>query len=220
MFSGGHKRRIGEFVAAACLLLYLPLAAAADLALLSLEDLLQVEVVSASKFAQKASEAPSAVRVVTAEGIRLHGWATLNEALTSLPGIYANDDRVYSFLGARGLLKPGDLNTRFLLLADGEPMNDHIYEQAFFGDEFPLDLALVKSIEYVPGPGSSIYGANAMFGAINVITKKVEDIARAEVAARLDTQMRPGRPWRRCAPCPTRVCSRTAKICSIWMPPR
>lgn len=190
MIRDGRKQKLRKFAVAACLLLPLSAAAAADVSTLSLEDLLQVEIISASKFTQKASEAPSAVRVVTAEDIRLHGWTTLKEALASLPGLYANDDRVYGFLGGRGLLKPGDLNTRFLLLMDGEPLNDNIYEQAFFGDEFPLDLALVESIEYAPGPGSSIYGANAMFGVINVITKKAEALGRGEVAARLDTQGR------------------------------
>jgi len=191
MFCQRHKRRIGELAASACLLMHLSQAVAAvDVSTFSLEELLQVEVVSASKFAQKASEAPSAVRVVTAEDIRLHGWSTLKEALASLPGMYVNDDRVYGFLGARGLLKPGDLNTRFLLLVDGEPLNDNVYEQAFFGDEFPLDLALVENIEYIPGPGSSIYGANAMFGVINVITKKAEALGRGEAAVRLDTQGR------------------------------
>ena len=163
---------------------------AVDVAQLSLEELLQVEVISASKFKQKISEAPSAARVITAEDIRLHGWRTLSEALSSLPGLYVLNDRTYDFLGARGLLIPGDYNTRFLLLVDGEPINDNVYEQALVGDEFPLDLALVERIEYVPGPGSSIYGANAMFGVINVITKTAEALGPGQAAGRLDSQNR------------------------------
>lgn len=163
---------------------------AVDVAQLSLEELLQVELISASKFKQKVSQAPAAARVVTAEDIRLHGWRTLSEVLASLPGLYVLNDRTYDFLGARGLLIPGDYNTRFLLLVDGEPINDNVYEQALVGDEFPLDLALIDRIEYVPGPGSSIYGANAMFGVINVITKTAAALGPGQVAGRLDSENR------------------------------
>jgi outer membrane receptor protein involved in Fe transport len=142
-----------------------------ELSDLSLEDLLKVEVTSASKYSQSSREAPSAVQVISAEDIRRYGWRTLAEALQSLPGVYVSSDRAYTFVGARGFLVAGDYNTRFLLLLDGQRLNDNVYEQANFGNEFPLDLALVDRIEYVPGPGSSIYGSNAMFGVINVITR-------------------------------------------------
>jgi outer membrane receptor protein involved in Fe transport len=145
-----------------------------DLSDLSLEDLLKIEFTSASKYSQSSREAPSAVQVFTSDEIRRYGWRTLAEALQSLPGVYASSDRAYIYAGARGFLVPGDYNTRFLLLLDGQRLNDNIYEQANFGNEFPLDLALVERIEYVPGPGSSIYGSNAMFGVINVITRRAK----------------------------------------------
>ncbi len=88
----------------------------ADLTELSLEQLLAVEVSSASKYSQRTGDAPSAVQVINREDIQLHGWRTLTEALLSLPGMYANNDRAYDFLGARGFQAPGDYNTRFLLL--------------------------------------------------------------------------------------------------------
>lgn len=143
----------------------------ADLASLSLEQLLQVEVSSASRFDQQASQAPSAVQVITAEQIRLHGWRTLGEALETLPGLYLSDSGLYTYLGARGLLRAGDYDTRFLLLVDGHRINDPVYSQSPVGVEFPLDMALVERIEYVPGPGSALYGSNAFFGVINVRTR-------------------------------------------------
>lgn len=88
----------------------------ADLTELSLEQLLAVEVSSASKYSQRTDDAPSAVQVTSREDIQLYGWRTLTEALASLPGMYANNDRAYDFLGARGFHIPGDCNTRFLLL--------------------------------------------------------------------------------------------------------
>lgn len=164
------------------------MAEVADISNLSLEDLLKVEIVtSASKFAQKITEAPSAVRVITAADIRNYGWRTLGDALATLPGITQVGDRSYSFLGARGLLIPGDYNTRFQLLIDGTPQNDAILETAYPDDVFPIDMALIERIEYVPGPGSAIYGANAMFGVINVFTKSAKDRHSTEIAASVDS---------------------------------
>lgn len=145
-----------------------------DLSGLSLEQLLDVKVTSACKYEQHTSEAPSAVQIITREEIRRHGWRTLSEALLTLPGIYIGSDHAYDYLGARGFLIPGDYNTRFLLLVDGQRSNDNIFQQALTGNEGWLDLSVVERIEYIPGPGSAIYGSNAMFGVINVITRSAE----------------------------------------------
>src|SRR5687767_2514203 len=67
----------------------------ADLASLSLEQLLDLEVVTASRFDQKVDHAPSAVQVISAQDIRAHGWRTLGEALESLPGLYLSDTGLY-----------------------------------------------------------------------------------------------------------------------------
>jgi outer membrane receptor protein involved in Fe transport len=136
-----------------------------------LEQLLNMEVYSASKFIQSLSEAPSVASVITADDIRTFGWRTLAEALASVRGLYVTSDRNYDYLGARGFLRPGDYNSRFLLLIDGYRVNDAVYDQAPIGSDFPLDLELVDRIEYVPGAGSSVYGSNAFFGVINVISK-------------------------------------------------
>jgi iron complex outermembrane receptor protein len=154
-----------------------------DLASMPLEALMQVKVKTASLFSQSVAEAPAAVVVLTAKDIRAFGWRTLADALGSLPGVYTTYDRTYSYLGARGFQRPGDFNSRFLLLIDGMRVNDSVYDQAPIGDDFPLDMDLVERIEYVPGPGSAIYGSNALFGVINVVTKKGSDIHGAQAAA-------------------------------------
>lgn len=151
-----------------------------DLTALPLERLLSMEVYSASKFTQKASEAPSTVTVITAADIKTFGWRTMAELLRSVRGLYVSYDRNYSYLGARGFLRPGDYNTRFLLQIDGNRINDSVYDQATIGAEFPLELDLIERIEYVPGPGSSIYGPNAFFGVINVITKQASELRGAQ----------------------------------------
>jgi outer membrane receptor protein involved in Fe transport len=182
MFTLRHLR--GEFTLLVFVLVLVPLRAQAtpvDLTELSLEQLLTVEVSSASKHLQRAGDAPSAVQVISREEIRLHGWRTLSEALVSLPGIYISNDRGYDYLGARGFQIPGDYNTRFLLLIDGQRNNDNIYQQALTGSEGWLDMSVVERIEYIPGPGSAIYGSNAMFGVINVITRSAAKTAESRV---------------------------------------
>lgn len=159
---------------------------AADLITLPLESLMGVTVVSsASRFVQRVSEAPSAVSVLTSQDVREHGWRTLSEALASLPGLYVSYDRNYSYLGARGFQRPGDYNSRFLLLIDGVRVNDSVYDQAAIGTDAMLDMDLVERIEYVPGPGAAVYGSNTLFGVINVVTKSGSALAgtQASVAA-------------------------------------
>lgn len=147
------------------------LAGAQDLTEVPLEQLLAMDVYSASHYLQKASDAPASVTVISALDIRDHGWRTLGDITRSVRGMYVSYDRNYSYVGERGLMRPGDYNTRFLLLIDGNRINDSIYDQAPIGAEFPLDLELIERVEFVPGPGSSVYGSNALFGVINVITK-------------------------------------------------
>lgn len=161
----------------------LPLTATAspDYTELSLEQLLEVRVTSACKFNQAAGEAPSAVQVIGQEEIQRHGWRTLSEALNTLPGIYVSNDKVYDFQGARGFQIPGDYNTRFLLLVDGQRNNDSIFQQAMTGAEGWLDMSAIERIEYIPGPGSAIYGSNAMLGVINVITRRANYVAKTQL---------------------------------------
>jgi iron complex outermembrane receptor protein len=142
------------------------------LSTIPLEELMQMRVVTAaSKFAQPISDAPSSVVVLTASDIRDFGWRTLADALATLPGLYVTYDRNYTYLGARGFHRPGDYNSRFLLLVDGVRINDAVYDQALIGTEGLIDMDMVKRIEYVPGPGSAVYGSNALFGVINVVTR-------------------------------------------------
>lgn len=154
-----------------------------DLINLSLDQLLSVEIVTASKFAQNVSEAPSSVTVVTADDIRMYGFRTLADIMRSMRGVYVAYDRNYSYIGTRGSGRPGDYNTRVLLLIDGQRLNDSTYGQAPVGTEFPIDMELIERVEYVPGPGSAIYGSNAFFGVINIITKKARALAGITVGA-------------------------------------
>lgn len=185
-----HRRRPALPALAVLCVLHgnLALAETADLTELSFESLSTLQVSTASRFLQSVREAPSAVQVIRREDIRRHGWQTLTEALSSLPGFYPLNDGAYDFPGTRGFLIPGDYNTRFLLLVDGQRINDNIYQQALLGEDFPIDLMLVERIEYVPGPGSSIYGGNAIFGVVNVILRKSAELPPLEITAATGSQ--------------------------------
>jgi iron complex outermembrane receptor protein len=149
---------------------------AIDLGEASLEELMNVQVYSASKHIQNASDAPSSVTVISADEIQKHGFRTLADILGAVRGFYLGYDRSYRFAGVRGFGPPGDFNTRVLLLVDGHRINDNIYDQAMLGTEFPVDVDVIDRVEVVRGPSSSLYGSNAFFGVINVITKRARDI--------------------------------------------
>lgn len=150
-------------------------AGAAQLADLPLDDLLNLQVTGAARTAQRRSEAAAAVTVITADEIRALGHRTIADALRTVRGLNVVYDRSYSYLGVRGFYAPGDYNTRVLLLIDGNRVNDNLYDQAFIGNEAPIDIDHVERIEFIPGQGSPVYGANAFFGVVNVVTKRLPD---------------------------------------------
>jgi iron complex outermembrane receptor protein len=118
------------------------------------------------------------VSIVTREEIDTYGYRTLADVLRGVRGFYVTSDRNYSYLGVRGFLRPGDYNTRVLLLVDGHRLNDNIFDQAFIGTEFPVDVELIDRIEVVCGPSSSLYGDNAFFAVINVITRRTASLGQ------------------------------------------
>ena len=145
-----------------------------DLLDLSLYELMNVRVTTASRLSQKISEAPAAMSVVTAEDIRQSGATTLSEALSMVPGVHLGrtSSVFHAAGGIRGFHKlPAN---KIVFLINGTPWAYEIYDILVL-DQIPLSLEEIEKIEILRGPGSSLYGANAMFGVINVITKKPED---------------------------------------------
>ena len=156
---------------------------AGDLASLSLEQLLDVKIVGASKYEQKQSEVAAAVSVITRQEIKAFGWRTLGEALASLPGVHSSYDRQYSYVGIRGFGLPGDYNTRALVTVNGNRVNYPGVDLGPVGRDLPLDMDLIERIEFIPGPGGAVYGQNAMFGVINLITRRGADVDGTELSA-------------------------------------
>ena len=140
-------------------------------------------VFGASKYEQRLTEAPASVTIVTADEIRKYGYRNLEDILDSVRGFYTTNDRNYAYPGVRGFNRPGDYGTRILLLLDGQRLNDALYDAAAIDREFPVDVDLVDRVEIIRGPGSSIYGSNAVLAVINVITRRGRDYKGGELAA-------------------------------------
>lgn len=158
---------------------------------LHLEQLMQlpIEFVSGvSKYEQSVRDAPAGVTVFTAADIRNYGWRTLSDALRAAPGFHIRSDRFYDYVGNRGFTRPYDYNSRTLVLINGHRINDAIYQQGSVGTEFILDLDLIERIEIIRGPGSSVYGSNAFYGAINIIPKKGRDFSGGQAAVTVGSE--------------------------------
>lgn len=155
---------------------------------LSLDQLLDVnvdKVYGASKYEQKVSQAPASVSLVMRDEIQKQGYRTLADVLRGVNGVYVSDDRNYSYIGMRGFNRPGDYNSRVLMLVNGHRINDNVYGQALVGTEGLLDVGVIERVEVVRGPSSSIYGNNAFFGVVNVITRRGRDLNGTEITGEL-----------------------------------
>jgi iron complex outermembrane receptor protein len=150
---------------------------------IQLDSLLNLTVSSVSKYAQTTSEAPSSVTVITAEEIRLFGFRTIQDVLRTVPGFYVSNDHDYGYVGVRGFGRPGDYNSRLLLLVNGVVTNDPVFGSAYVGTEFAFNLASVERIEIVRGPSSAVYGTGAMFGVVNLILRNGVNFDGAHVSA-------------------------------------
>src|SRR5258708_25652185 len=158
-----------------------------DLTDMSIEDLSQVRLSTASRHLEDARKAPAAFTVITADEIARYGWRTVADLLRSVTGFYTAYDRSYAYVGVRGFLQSGDYNARVLLLIDGHRVNDNIYDSALIGTEFPLDLNLIDRVEVVRVPGSSLFGTNAELAVVNVFTRQPDNQTGAEVTSGADS---------------------------------
>ncbi|WP_146180354.1 TonB-dependent receptor [Opitutus sp. ER46] len=155
-----------------------------ELAELSLEQLMSVKIASvsgASKFEQKVTRAPSSVTIVTADEIANFGHRTLGEVLASVRGLYVSNDSNYIYLGIRGFLRPGDYDSRKLVLIDGHRMNENIFDSTELS-QGTLDVGLIDRVEIIRGPSSSVYGSSAFNGVLNIVTRRGRQLDGGEIS--------------------------------------
>lgn len=146
-----------------------------------LEDLLSMEVSSVSRKLQKVRESAAAVYVVTGEDIHRMGARTIPEALRMVPGVQvAKISSGQEVVSVRGF--NGRWSNKLLVLIDGRS----VYMPSFSGvywDEQDILLENVERIEVIRGPGATLWGANAVNGIINIITRHAADVRGGMVYA-------------------------------------
>src|SRR5882672_8591089 len=139
-----------------------------DLADLSLEELANIQVTSVSGRAERLSDAPASIYVITADDIRRSGATTLPEALRLAPNLQvARLDAGQYAITARGFNNA--IGNKLLVLIDGRT----VYAPFFSGvqwDQQDVMLEDVDRIEVISGPGGTLWGTNAVNGVINVVT--------------------------------------------------
>lgn len=148
-----------------------PQAMAQDLTELSIEELMDITITSASKRPQKLQETAAAVFVITQEDIRRSGATCIPEALRMVPGLQVarNSGNMWS-ISSRGRNFTSAFENRMLVLVDGRNVYTPFHGGTYW-DEIDTVLEDIDRIEIIRGPGNSAWGCNAINGIINIITK-------------------------------------------------
>jgi iron complex outermembrane receptor protein len=153
----------------------------ASLANASLQDLMSIEVTSVSKTEQKLSQAASAIFVITQDDIARSGARNIPDLLRMVPGVDVAQINASKWaISVRGFNKL--FSNSLLVLVDGRS----VYTESFggvFWDQLDMPLEDIERIEVIRGPGGSVWGANAVNGVINIITKKASETKGARVTA-------------------------------------
>src|SRR6266436_9258112 len=145
----------------------------ANLKQLSLEQLGNVEVTTASKEPEQVWRTPAAIYVITQEDIRRSGATSIPEILRLAPGLeVARTDSDHWAVGARGF--GGQFSKSLLVLIDGRSVYSPLFAGVYWQVQDTL-LEDIERIEVIRGPGGTIWGANAVNGVINIITKNAKD---------------------------------------------
>ena len=154
----------------------------ADLYDLSLEELMNIEIVAVSKKAERSFESPLSATVVTKDEIIASGVTTIEEALRLVPGMVVREESNGNFdphIRGNDNLPPGNFtiyteNSMSLIMIDGRPIYNYGFGGTFW-EAIPISLVDVERIEVVRGPSTSLYGPNAVTGVVNIITRKATE---------------------------------------------
>lgn len=139
---------------------------------LSLEELMAIDVSTASRYPIPRSEIPAAVFVITQDEIRRSGARSIPDALRLVPGVEVAQEGSYSWdVTMRGF--NGDLSNKLLVLIDGRSVYSPLFAGVFW-DVQDYFLEDIDRIEVVGGPGGTLWGANAVNGVINIITRPAD----------------------------------------------
>ena len=153
-----------------------------------LEAVLAEPVVSgASDNPEDDSVAPATITTITADDLRRYGIQTLDQAINFLSlGMVTQDNMDGAEIGSRGVLLTGDYGNHVLLLLNGHQMNEQWDGTAYYGRGTAVPFELIDHIEVIVGPGSVLYGTNAMLGVINIVTKAAKDFKGLHAIGEMD----------------------------------
>jgi iron complex outermembrane receptor protein len=133
-------------------------------------------VVAAGMREQTLQQAPASVSIVDANEIELFNYRSLADVLRGQRSFYIYNNGLDDYAGVRGIQIPGNQNSQLLVLEDGRPTNELVFGATGINQGFGVPMEAIKQVEIIRGPGSSLYGTNAMFGVINVVTKDGADV--------------------------------------------
>lgn len=144
-----------------------------DLKILSLEELMNIEVTSVSKRPEKLLTTPSAIQVITGDDILKYGASNIPEALYLAGNLQVAQKGSHAYgISARGFNT--DLSNKLLVLIDGRTIYTPLFSGVFW-DRQDYPLYDISQIEVISGPGGTLWGANAVNGVINITTKNAKD---------------------------------------------
>ncbi|HNH52991.1 MAG TPA: TonB-dependent receptor plug domain-containing protein, partial [Nitrosomonas sp.] len=148
---------------------------------LSIEELIQIKITSVSRREQKLSGTPSAIFVITQEDIRRSGATSIPEALRMAPGVeVARVGTDKWSISVRGF--NGRFANKLQVLMDGRSVYTPLFSGVIWSQQDTL-MEDIERIEVIRGPGATVWGANAVNGVINIITKKAIDTQGTMITA-------------------------------------
>ncbi|HSI43939.1 MAG TPA: TonB-dependent receptor [Methylotenera sp.] len=197
LINNSHPKKavIGYFTAIPCLLFTpfvmaeaRPLLSPKNFSQMSLEDLANIEITSVSRQPERILDAPAAVTVITNEDIRRSGATSIPEALRLADNLSVAQKNSHDWaISARGFNT--ELGNKLLVMIDGRTIYSPLFSGVFWDRQDYL-LEDIDRIEVISGPGGTLWGANAVNGVINIITKKAQDTQGTHLEAVAGNELR------------------------------
>ncbi|MGL1889850.1 MAG: TonB-dependent receptor [Reichenbachiella sp.] len=142
---------------------------------MSLEELMNMEIVTAGKKSQSIADIPASIVVITRDDIETYGYQSLEDVIADIPGFYSLGNAFFyggTNFGVRGFSSPGAFTNVMILVNGVNQMED--FSNGFSTDKITVPVQAIDRIEVVRGPMAVVYGSNAFMGVINIITNDVQ----------------------------------------------
>ncbi|CAH9066234.1 Vitamin B12 transporter BtuB [Pseudoalteromonas holothuriae] len=140
------------------------------------------QISTASRIERSSSDSMAITHVVTDKDIRQFNLQSIADIIALFAGVTTRDDSSFIYVGARGIGRPGDFNSRLLFLLDGTRINENLLDAGLLGYENFVDVGLIERVEFSPGASAALYGNNALLGVINIVTKTTSKLRGVNTA--------------------------------------